>query len=163
MNDDLTIRKVSKNDSELLFNWRNDDSARIFSRNSHLLTLAEHEEWFDKILSSNASESVIYIVEDSRQRIGMTRIDKSSDDSAEISIILDPKFRGKGLSKHLLSMTLEIIAKNFSYKRIIATIHQDNIASQRAFKALGFKELGQNLLFVTYQWFPSPESNTSTV
>lgn len=163
MGNDLTIRNVTKNDSELLFNWRNEDSVRIFSRNSHLLTWEEHEKWFNKIINSNTGESLIYIFEKSGKKIGMTRIDKAVGDSSEISIILDPKFRGKGLSKQLLSTTLDIIAKDFTYERIIATVHQDNIASQRAFKALGFRVLRQNQLFITYQWFPRPESNTSTV
>lgn len=163
MNAELTFRKVTADDSQLLYAWRNEKIVRMYSRNSRPLTLDEHNIWFNNVFLSNSDSRVIYIFEISSQRVGMTRIDKITENTAEISIILDPKFRKLGLSNKLLSMTLDIVIKKYSYQKIFATVHKDNIASNRAFKSLGFKEVDRSEFFITFQWLPNAEKNVSTV
>ncbi|MBE0494841.1 MAG: N-acetyltransferase family protein [Campylobacterales bacterium] len=63
------------------------------------------------------------------------------DQTAEISIYLDPNFRGKKLGQQFLAQALEK-APEFAIKNVLAFIFKDNDASLKLFKKFGFKEWG---------------------
>ena len=159
----LIIRKVTEKDSKVLFSWRNDESVRKYSRSNRLITFDEHTEWFKKYLNSMSDSHLILIFEKNGFIVGMTRFDRISESASELSIILDPQFRGLGIGKLILQTTLEFATKNKMYDQLIATLHTENIASIRAFKSLGFIQIDQNGMFVTYSWFLKKDNNTSAI
>ena len=61
--------------------------------------------------------------------------------SARINIYIDKNFQGKKLGQQFLSEALDR-ALDYDIKTLLALIFADNLASQKLFKKLGFKEWG---------------------
>ena len=63
------------------------------------------------------------------------------DHTAEISIYISSKYRGKGLGRLLLEKSLEL-TKQLDIKTIVCFIFSHNIPSIKLFKSFGFEEWG---------------------
>ena len=98
------IRLAKLSDSQDIWKLRNDKKTREMSENTKLVSWEAHQEWFKEKLSN--SKSIIYIGETFDSHIlGMVRFDIVRT-FYEISINLNPKYRGLNLSHKLL---LEVI------------------------------------------------------
>ena len=53
------FRLINEADSLLLLTWRNSDHVRIYMKNSDLITREIHQQWFQKIITS---ETDLYFV-----------------------------------------------------------------------------------------------------
>lgn len=62
--------------------------------------------------------------------------------TAEISIYLDPAFRGRGLGKRLLREAMDMTA-DLGIKTLLGFIFSHNEPSIRLFKSYGFEEWGR--------------------
>ena len=78
-----------------------------------------------------------YVLEYENELIGQLRLD-FDEKYPVISISLNKKYRGLGLSKILLSKGLELIDG-----KVIAYIKKENIRSISFFKSMGFKKEGE--------------------
>jgi len=107
---EFKIRLAKLSDSQDIWKCRNDKKTREMSENTKLVSWETHQKWFKEKLSN--SKSILYIGETFDSHIiGIVRLDIVMKFS-EISIILNPKYRGLNLSHYLL---LEVI-NNFSEK-----------------------------------------------
>ena len=136
----LTLRQAVESDSESLLEWRNDATTKAFSLIGDEVTRAQHEAWFNKTLQDK--NCLLIIGEVLGDPVGMVRINILSDSGlGQVSINLNPDFRGKGISKILLSNALSIASNEFKeVKGFVAEIHIANSTSRRIFEALGFEK-----------------------
>jgi len=100
--------------------------------------------WLNKTL--NDSSCLLLIGETNGQMVGMVRINIFEDSTlGEVSINLNPEFRGKGISRRLLGESLvngkKVFDQILEYR---AEIHVNNIASQKIFKTLGFVKVSES-------------------
>ena len=126
------FRKVRKEDCLRIFEIANDDEVRASSFNSEKIPLDNHKIWFNKILDDNSVK--FYVLECMDDLIGQLRLD-FDEKYPVISISLNKKYRGLGLSKILLSEGLELIDS-----KVVAYIKKDNSRSISLFKSMGFKK-----------------------
>lgn len=142
----ISIRSAVHTDSQLLFNWRNDEATRSASLNTAVINFEDHAEWFDRALSNR--DIFIFIAEclgNEDEQIGTTRfeIDEKSS-SATVSINLAPGARGLGLSGEILEGSMvkfqELVTTPI---RLHAQVRVDNLASLRLFAKAGFYEVEQ--------------------
>ena len=140
----LTLRRASRNDSESLLSWRNDTTTRAFSLSVDEVALERHDVWLNKTL--NDSSCLLLIGEANGQMVGMVRINICEDSNlGQVSINLNPKFRGKGISRRLLGESLANGKKVFDQiLQYRAEIHVNNVASQKIFKSLGFVKVSES-------------------
>ena len=54
------FRLINEADSFLLLTWRNSDHVRIYMKNSDLITLEIHQQWFQKIITSETDLYFVY-------------------------------------------------------------------------------------------------------
>lgn len=125
------FRKVNKEDCFKIFEIANDEDVRKNSFNSEKIPLDNHKIWFNKILNDDSVD--FYVLEYMGNLIGQLRLDFDADFPV-ISISLNKKYRGLGLSKVLLSKGLELVEG-----KVIAYVKKDNLRSISLFKSLGFK------------------------
>ena len=149
---DLTLRRASERDSELLLDWRNDPTTRAFSISSDDVTSEQHSVWLNKTLQDSCC--LLLIGEIDGKPIGMVRI-KILDDSnlGQVSINLNPESRGSGVSRQLLRESLEFGTQTLNdISQYLAEIHVDNSASKKIFKSVGFVKVpeSQSETFETY-------------
>ena len=134
----LTLRQAVESDSELLLEWRNDATTKAFSLSSDEVNREQHDAWLNKTLKDK--NCLLIIGEVLGDPVGMVRINiLHESDSAQVSINLNPDFRGRGISRQLLGSSLLFGAQvldNFS--KYCAEIHIKNVASQKIFISVGF-------------------------
>lgn len=148
----IDVRQATIADSNDIFIWRNDEHTRLMSINSKPVLDAEHEHWFKQTLENN-NKCLLICTNSQQTKIAVVRFDIDKH-TAEISINIAPKWRGKGLAKKCLQSAIKYLKNNFpALSAIRAHIKLDNTASQKCFLALGFKltATNDNLQFYTLQ------------
>ena len=134
----LTLRQAVESDSESLLEWRNDATTKAFSLSSDEVTGEQHEAWFNKTLQD--TNCLLIIGEVLGDPVGMVRINILNDSGlGQVSINLNPDFRGRGLSRQLLGSSLLFAAQVLdNLSKYCAEIHIENVASQKIFNSVGF-------------------------
>ena len=132
----MNIREADESDCIFIFNWRNDFDTKKMSFNNSKISYNEHCAWFKESL--NNPLKLIYIGEKEDNRIGVCRFDLDKNNLiAEISININPIFRGKGFGKDLLISSINKFEKENKFL-LVAFIKKENLASQTLFEYVGF-------------------------
>lgn len=131
----LTLRLATSKDCDILFDWANDDDARLNSFSSHTISYNEHCAWFSKKLSDIFSKIYIFSIEN--KNAGVVRIEKK-DDEYVISIIVDKTFRGKKLASKMITLATNHYCSNMNCTTLYAYIKKINIASYKSFISAGY-------------------------
>lgn len=126
------FRPIQKEDCLKIFEMANDDEVRKSSFNSDKIPLKDHKTWFNNILKDDSVK--FYVLEYENELIGQLRLD-FDEKYPVISISLNKKYRGLGLSKILLAKGLELVEG-----KVIAYIKKENNRSISFFKSMGFKK-----------------------
>ena len=93
----IKIRNAINKDIKDIFLWRNDKNTRKNSFNKNFIEFEEHKKWY--LESLRDKKKIIYIGLNKEKKIGMTRFDYIQNNTFEVSINLNPKFRGVDLEK----------------------------------------------------------------
>ena len=147
----MKIRIADLEDSQDIWKWRNDPHTREMSANTKKISWEDHSKWYKNILASGSS--LIFIGTDDMppHAIGMVRFDIDPNGSnAEVSINLNPSWRGKNISKTLLKLAIEKF-RCLQKTTITATIKKINLASVRCFEDCGFKLNDENETYFLYR------------
>ena len=138
----VLVRHAALSDSVDILTWRNDAVTRKMSRNSEPVSAIQHEQWFENAIKSE--QKFVLICEDHSDRnskLGMIRFDLyDSSDEAEVSINLNPEFRGRGFAKICLSSGMDYFRSQCpQITKIYAEVRLENNVSLHLFESLGFK------------------------
>lgn len=149
----MFVRPLIDQDCADLFRWRNDPFTRKMSFDQSLVSQHEHAQWFMKKKSS--TQSMILIGVSGKRKIGMCRFEiDDCNECAEISINLNPIFRGKGNAVSLLKRALSIFFRE-RRRSVYAKIKNKNKISIRLFEAVGFSLHVSNSGFLVYLLIPA--------
>ena len=131
----INIRKSTKEDGILLFNWRNEKAVKTQSFDNSEIKLDSHLNWYKKKLED--PNFIFYILEIEKQPLGLIRF-KIEKKNSTIGFSIDKNYRGKGLSAEVLSIGCKEYFKS-EKKPIFAFIKKTNIFSVKTFKNTGFE------------------------
>ena len=132
----MLIREANIDDKNEIYDWRNDFHTRKMFFNNLKIKKKEHELWFKNILKSKLT--TLYVGEINKNKIGVCRFDiKKELKSSEVSINLNPDYRGKGFSKILLDKSINTYLENKTID-LVAEIKKDNPLSIDIFQKVGF-------------------------
>lgn len=130
----IIIKKAEYKDSKFIFSLQNKDENRKYFFNDKQIELKEHQLWYKTKMSDKYS--FLYCVYNQNSKCGFIHLNKIGKKSLEISIIIDKKFRKKGIAYDALN---QIINKKFlSGYKIYASSKNNNYSSIRLFESLGF-------------------------
>lgn len=152
----LQLREASLDDSAFLLRLRNMEDSVRWSQSGKSVRKKEHERWMRQVVSSRSSRVFIGILAfpggPPSEAIGMVRLESAGEGEWRISIALDEPFRGKGLSRPLLSQALVQLRTELTAPSIalVAHVHRENLASQALFRSLGFLETVDEREFLTF-------------
>ena len=136
---EFNIRLVKEDDSEDLYNWRNDKRVRVWCCGEKTIDFNDHEKWFRSKIESDKTK--IFIAENViGEKLGQVRFDET-EKGTYISVNLNPDFLGKGIGAKLISSATNRYLRDFNTKKIYAEIKDDNISSIKAFEKAGYKFL----------------------
>ena len=125
----MILRSATPDDALDVLAWRNDSVTRAMSRNPAEIGREEHLAWFARALANPAM--TLMIGEADGAKVGMVRFDRG--DETEVSINVNPAFRGRG---HGLALLQAALAQ--ASGRVVAEVREDNEASRRLFERAGF-------------------------
>jgi RimJ/RimL family protein N-acetyltransferase len=131
----ISLRKVTKNDARLLFEWENESEVRANATNQKLISWDEHIAWFACKLLDKLS--FIYILTDLHENIGVIRFDNNNGVFI-ISYLIDKNHRGEGFGFLILEMGMKKIREAVENPIFIGYVKRGNIASEKIFNRLGF-------------------------
>jgi RimJ/RimL family protein N-acetyltransferase len=139
----INFRPAVASDSDDLLDWRNDPDSRRASISQDPVDRQTHEPWFTNSLSSPDRWICIAVDEPSGEKVGMCRFDSDrSHSEVEVSINLNPVWRGRGIATNVLTGALDWFrAVNATDVPLTATIRSTNVASARIFRNAGFDQI----------------------
>jgi RimJ/RimL family protein N-acetyltransferase len=134
----ISIRPVTLSDSLLLLSWRNNPEVRRWSRDLNEIEVETHERWFSDWASEKSKKGFFFVIEYLGAPVGMIRFDLKTENSLEISVVVESSFQGRGIAKVAIRAAISEIKVDFPEFTILASVHEKNLPSIELFKGLGF-------------------------
>ena len=138
MNNDLKLRQVTPEDKEMLLTWANDSVVRHQAINQQEITIDEHSNWIYQHL--NDPNTKMWILEDYGIPAGQIRWSLNGKE-AILDYSLSDGFRGRGLGKELIKMSIDKVRKIWAGVSLIAEVKEKNIASIKTITVAGFEQI----------------------
>lgn len=136
----MRLRAATRDDSKLLFAWRNHPSIREISTHSDPILWESHQQWFNKVMAD--ANRPLYIAEQAGSEVGVIRFD-IDDTQAEVSLYLAPDLNGRGLGTQLLLLgEQKLLQERPNILKVVATVLAGNEASHRLFRRCGYQFAG---------------------
>lgn len=153
--DNITFTLAKKADCQLIYRWQSNTKIRKYFTNPTTPSWQEHIQWYDSCLA-DPNRRLYLLLDNQGNKVGLLRLDTLTKNESyikgniednikenimlapayEISIIITPEYQGKGMAVNTLK-TLKLLNRDATY---IATIHNKNIQSRKAFINAGFKQ-----------------------
>lgn len=131
----MNIRLATIEDARDILDWRNDPLTMKMSFSDGEIKLKEHTDWLDSMLQND--DVLLFITEIDDTKAAMTRFDRNKN-SLEVSININPKFRGNGLASPILDQSIKTMQQYWGTQTLSAKIKNENYASIKLFQKLGF-------------------------
>lgn len=133
----LRYRRANLEDSNVYYQWVNDQAVREHSFNSTVVDLKDHERWFESKIKDDSCIMLIF-QDENDVNIGQIRIQKEAENEALIGISIAEEHRGKGYAKEMLRIASNLFLEINENFRINAYIKEKNSNSKYAFEKAGF-------------------------
>lgn len=140
--DDLVARSANMRDAAALLDWRNDTTTRLNSRTHEEVSREDHVRWLSGAIASPNRH--LLLLEEQGEPVGTVRWDREEGDFWEqvweVSITVAPRHRGRGLAVGMLLAAEKWLREESTGDaiRLIAAIHESNLASRRTFARAGY-------------------------
>ena len=136
MNTQIKMRPVNSDiafdDKKFVFNVRNNDLSIKNSLNNNPISWEQHCLWYEKTITN--VNNLFYIFSLDADLIGYFRADESN----KVSVALDKKYVGKGLSTEVIRLgTIEVV--NTRKSVLVAEIKKTNVPSIKSFTKAGYE------------------------
>lgn len=138
MTSELTLRPAELRDAELLLRWRNEPVTRAHSFDQREIDPPSHRTWLAAKLAA-VHEARLFVLEQGEMPIGQARVDVVGHRLGEISVSVDPEYRGLGVGRTLIELATARGAQELRLDAIDARIRCTNTGSRRAFSAAGYE------------------------
>ena len=140
----LILKKASIKDLRDIWIWRNNSVTRKNSFNKKYINLKEHTNWFFNSLK-NKKRIVLIGFNSKKNKIGLIRLDWIKNKLIEVSINVNPSFRGLGFGEKLLNETMKNVFKKNPHIKICSKVLKKNYKSINLFKKVGFELYSKNI------------------
>ena len=138
---EIKLRPVTKEDADIILEWRNDNESRENSFSKDIISHDDHMSWFDKKMADEKCH--MYMLTDDDVPVGHIRIDRVND-IGEISYMTAPDKRGMGYGRKIIAECEKVLPDGISV--LIGMTLKDNEGSVKCFTANEYSEFtGGNL------------------
>lgn len=135
-NNFYTLRKVTMDDINLLFEWANNADVRQNSFHNKEILYEDHVRWFHNKIKSQTTVMYIYLY--NNLPVGQIRFEIEQD-KAELNYSISKEYRGQGHGKHMLALAeMQLIIDKPQIKTINARVLPHNHASKSIFESSGY-------------------------
>ena len=135
--------RANEKDINIFFKWANDYKVRKSAFKRNKISWSTHKKWYQKKIKSK--KTLLFIIKKNKISIGQVRFEKEKQ-FISIHYSLDKKFRGLGLGKKILSISIKKIKKT-KKNILMGRVKKNNIKSAKVFKSLGFQGIMKNKIY----------------
>ncbi|WP_164969472.1 GNAT family N-acetyltransferase [Halarcobacter ebronensis] len=133
----IEVRKALEEDKEIIWKWWNDETTRKMMKQNEFVPWEDHIKWYENTLKSE--KRILLMSLENQNKLGVVRFDFKESNIYEVSINLNPEYRGKGYGKLILKASLNFFLKeNQEVKKLFAMFKKINVASKKTFLENGF-------------------------
>lgn len=137
MKEKLYLRLATVDDAKLIFDWANDPDVRQNSFSTDDIPWEVHKAWMNRVLADDST--LLYILMEDVAPVGQVRL--ANNGKWQISYSIGSAYRGQGYGKIILQLAEnELLVAGHGGEGLYAEVKKDNIASQRIFIGLGYRE-----------------------
>lgn len=134
--DSIQLRKVTKLDKDLIYQWQKNRELRKYFNNSDSPLFHEHEQWFFSRV--NQHENPFWIITKSNEDCGAVSLTYNFEKNYyELSWYVIPEKWGRGIGTE----ALKVSSFNVKPFKIHAYVKEKNIASHKSLKKAGFERI----------------------
>jgi len=134
----VKVRDAVLDDIEDIYIWRNHETTRPMLHNTEAIEREAHSKWYSEALRNPDRCSLICYLEGSGIKIGSVSFEIQAE-TALISIIINPKMRGKKLATTCLVEVIRIFRSRYSMIKVLnAEIKCINDVNKKHSRTLGF-------------------------
>lgn len=137
MTGETTLRPARAADAGWTHALRNMPHIREASLDPCAIPFEGHSRWWTAALAD--PDRLLCVIVHDGEDVGVLRLDRE-DDAAEVSIYTRPGLSGRGVGRQAILAGVALARERLGVRRIVATIRDENLASQRAFAAAGFSQ-----------------------
>ena len=144
----VLLRPVQKDDLESLRIWRNDKERTPYLSKIDYITSEMQLAWYERDLTdTNCYTLAIEECEKLNSIIGSVALYNFKESRVEFgrALIGHTEARGKGMGFLATVLCLYIGFTAFDVDRIVASVHEDNLAAIKAYEKSGFVVVGKHL------------------
>lgn len=137
----LCLRLITERDLEMTLSWRNHDDVRIWFKNSNLLSLEQHRNWFQNY--KNKDDDFLFIVEVDGKPVGQASVygiqwEKESAEVGRFLVALEAA--GRGYISQACGALLQISRVTLGLKSLFLEVFEKNKRAIRLYQSNGFAE-----------------------
>ena len=140
----IYLRPAEYADAMLLFQWRNDRETRANSLHGEKIVYEDHVRWLESVLGTTKTQYFFILMAD-LVPVGQIRL-AVENEMALISYSIDVAHRGRGYGRMILQMAEENLRDQRVCLALVGYVKEENVASQRAFASLHYRESRENEL-----------------
>lgn len=133
---DISLKKATKSDIAIVYTWQCQPTTRRYARNPAIPSLREHVDWMEAKLTDPTC--YFYMIYHGASSVGVIRLDRLGSFCYEVSVFIDEQKQRINIAKQALKMVAELHAEI----DIVATVLEENIASQSLFHSLNYRKIG---------------------
>jgi RimJ/RimL family protein N-acetyltransferase len=137
---EISLRQTVEADSQQIWAWRNDPEVRAISFSLGVIDWNSHEQW---IRNKLADSGCLWLIAEHSElgTIGHIRFELMGDRQSLVAVTIAANLRGRGIGKILIGMGVKEAFAKLPIDRILAQIKPHNVASETAFRQLGFRPI----------------------
>lgn len=154
----MRVRPAEERDGADIFVWRNDLTTRRMSKNQGELLWDDHIVWFRRALSDPSK--VFLIGEEAGGAFGMVRYDRRADGEWDVSISVGPAYRGRGKGSALLTNAEAALRGVHPGSITHAAVRRENSASAALFLSCGYAPSGDDGAFLYFRACPTEPTDS---
>ena len=138
--ENLIIRKLTPEDAEISWKWRNDPELWKYTDRSHTNYVTKEIEraWIERTLMLNDQRFAICIGAEQKYSGNLYLCIEENGEASYHIFIGDKEQWGKGIAYKVTLWVIEYAQKELRLKKLIAKVHQDNEASLKFLTKAGF-------------------------
>ncbi len=133
----LRLARATNADAKLLFDWRNEATAREMSFDATPLAWEAHVRWLDQKLAERDAQ--IFVGEVDALPVGQARVELR-DGELVLSYGVDPDLRGLGFGRALVALAMRRALRPAGTTGWRAHVKAQNEPSKKIFRSLGWHE-----------------------
>lgn len=151
----VTVREAEMDDLLINWVWINDPVTRKMFKSNEYVGWEGHVRWYSRMLDNR--DMVLCIGECDGTRIGNVRFDRQDPGVWEISINVDPHFRGMGLGPRMLRAAMSFLESTRRVSRFFSMAKKTNGPSISSFAKADMPVVVPTVRFVSMEFF-DPET-----